>query len=112
MSPTAPPSSSGRILGKGEFYDDHSLSLCFAVVWTDNSKLPYSNWDSLSLDDISKPGATLIPKEHIYLVWREDITEVQNRYPDIFVKINRGVINYNGTSHLVNCPPSKIELLK
>lgn len=85
MSSTTLP---GRILEKGECWSDEPDSHFdfLAIAWTENSefylsKLPCRNSPSISLDDIDKSKATLIPKEHVYPLWREDITEAQSPLP-------------------------------
>jgi len=87
MSPMSPPASPGRVFEKGERLSDDALAF-LVVTWTENlefylSKLRRSlrNSPSITLDDIDKLEATLIPKEHVYPLWREDITEVQTPLP-------------------------------
>lgn len=81
-----------------------------------NSTLPnfHVETPSISLDDIDKSEATIIPKEHMYPLWREDITEVQTPLPfDIFIKINPGlIINYKGTSSLVDLINAEINIME
>ncbi|KIM43533.1 hypothetical protein M413DRAFT_25886 [Hebeloma cylindrosporum] len=108
----------GRILDKGECFNDEALFEFLIVAWTDNSefyisKLPQRDSPSLSLDDIDKLEAQPIPKEHMYPLWRVDITEVQTPLPsDVYIKINHGLVNYEGTPHLVELLNAEIDILE
>jgi len=68
------------------------------------------NSPSISLDDIDKLKATLIPKEHVYPLRREDVTEVQTLLP--FIKINQGLVTYDSTSSLVDLINAEIDIME
>ena len=118
MSPI-PPASPGRVLEKGERLGDDGLAI-LVVAWTANSEFYLSklrrsliNSSSISLDDIDKLEAILIPREHVYPLWRKDVTEVQTPLPsDIFIKINQGLVTYDGTSSLVDLINAEIDIME
>jgi hypothetical protein len=94
--PVTPLAMPVRILEKGEYFGDEPEALFdfLAIGWAENSeyylsKLPRRDSPSISLDDIDKPGATPIPKGHLFPLLREDITEVQTLLPsDINAEID------------------------
>jgi hypothetical protein len=120
ISPVTPLAMPGRILEKGAVFGDgpEALFKFLAIAWTENSefylsKLPRRDSPSISLDDIDKQEATLIPKEHLFPLWREDITEVPTPLPsDIFIKVNQGLITYNGTPDLVDLINAEIDMME